>query len=84
LATGLKVNFQKSCLVAINIDDIHATTLAQFFWMLSGKNAFYVFGASDGDNQADDPRSGTACWQRAEKIKRLLSLPKLWWKVNLC
>jgi hypothetical protein len=31
LATCLNVNFEKSCLVAINIDDIHATTLAQFF-----------------------------------------------------
>jgi hypothetical protein len=44
LATGLKVNFQKSCLVPVNIDETHATALAHYFGCSVGKMPFTYLG----------------------------------------
>jgi hypothetical protein len=44
LATGLEVNFQKSCLVAVDIDETHATTLAHYFGCSVGKMPFTYLG----------------------------------------
>jgi hypothetical protein len=43
-ATGLKVNFHKSCLVPINIDVNYATCLAEFFECSVGKMPFTYLG----------------------------------------
>src|SRR5438105_11499187 len=43
-ATGLKVNFAKSCLVPINVDIFHATVLADLFGCPIGKIPFTYLG----------------------------------------
>jgi hypothetical protein len=47
-ATGLKVNFHKSCLVPINIDVHYATVLAEFFECAVGKLPFTYLGLPMG------------------------------------
>jgi hypothetical protein len=44
LAIGLKVNFHKSCLVAVNIDETYDTARSHFFGCLLGKMPFTYLG----------------------------------------
>src|SRR5437016_5398537 len=47
-ATGLKVNFHKYCLVPINVDEVYAMTLADFFGCTIENMSFTYLGLPMG------------------------------------
>jgi hypothetical protein len=83
LATGLKVNFHKSCFVAVNTDETYANTLAHFFGCKVGKMPFTYLELPLGTTRPSSRSCalGRLCGAKAEC---LFSVFKLWRQTNFC